>query len=543
VTEVPDPHGERLIDLNLRKKDLTESLALSVEFFNPGNLLVVRGGRLVVVARPRRWAHRVVRVGEEYVRPPTRIDPWTASVAEFEAALAGSRTDRVSTLAVRLALGGSLAEEVLARTSITGSAPAHEDVPSVASRTHAAVRGLLEEVGQTPRGYVLTEGDSPVDLEPFRAARWEQRTETKVVELGTFSEAAERYFGARIAREAAKVERPSPTQELERQRQRQAEAIERMSLEATRLVAEADRIFAHYAEVESSLAGATEASRETSEPMVLDLGGEPTRVWPDRGPRESAQAIYEEAKRVQQKLAGAKVALEATDRQIREVEATVPAVGPAVAKGQALRERSAPLWFERFRWFISSENAVVVGGRDAASNDLVVRRYLKSDDVYVHADLHGAPSVVIKRPDPGQGEVGAATLREAGQFGVAFSKAWRAGLAVNDAFWVTADQVSKSAGSGEFVARGAWVIHGTKNFLKDLPLELALGEIEVQGRRRWSVGPPDALRRRGTARFLLVPGEERDREKVERELSTELGLSRSLLQSLLPAGGLSVRRA
>ena len=67
-------------------------------------------------------------------------------------------------------------------------------------------------------------------------------------------------------------------------------------------------------------------------------------------------------------------------------------------------------------------------------------------------------------------------------------------------------QVSKAGASGEFVARGAFVIHGTKNFLRDLPLELGLGEIEVQGESRWSAAPPEALRARGGFGSWWGPG-------------------------------------
>ncbi|MGA8537735.1 MAG: NFACT RNA binding domain-containing protein, partial [Thermoplasmata archaeon] len=138
--------------------------------------------------------------------------------------------------------------------------------------------------------------------------------------------------------------------------------------------------------------------------------------------------------------------------------------------------------------------------------------------------------------------VGEPTLREAAQWAVSFSKAWRAGLASGTAFWVHPDQVSKAAASGEFVPRGAWVIHGTKNFVRDVPLEIALGTVVYEGGQRWTAAPESAVRSRGEVRVVLRPGEERDRATVERTLAESLGVSRSLLQSLLPAGGISVLR-
>lgn len=54
------------------------------------------------------------------------------------------------------------------------------------------------------------------------------------------------------------------------------------------------------------------------------------------------------------------------------------------------------MWFEKFLWFISSENYIVIAGRDAQQNELLVKRYMREGDVYCHADLAGAASVIIR---------------------------------------------------------------------------------------------------------------------------------------------------
>lgn len=75
-------------------------------------------------------------------------------------------------------------------------------------------------------------------------------------------------------------------------------------------------------------------------------------------------------------------------------------------------------WFEKFFWFISSENYLVIAGRDQQQNELIVKRYLKASDIYVHADIHGASSVVIKNPS-GQ-PVPPKTLNEAGTMAICY---------------------------------------------------------------------------------------------------------------------------
>ncbi|KAI1379706.1 fibronectin-binding protein A N-terminus-domain-containing protein [Hypoxylon crocopeplum] len=131
------------------------------------------------------------------------------------------------------------------------------------------------------------------------------------------------------------------------------------------------------------------------------------------------------------------------------------------------------LWFEKFLWFISSDGYLVLGGKDAQQNEILYRRYLKKGDVYVHADLHGAPSVVIKNsPSTPDAPIPPSTLSQAGSLAVCASSAWdsRAGMG---AWWVNADQVSKSAPTGEFLGTGSFMVRGKKNFLP--PAQLVLG--------------------------------------------------------------------
>ncbi|KAF9213412.1 hypothetical protein BGZ59_005383 [Podila verticillata] len=130
-----------------------------------------------------------------------------------------------------------------------------------------------------------------------------------------------------------------------------------------------------------------------------------------------------------------------------------------------------PYWFEKFMWFITSENYLVIAGRDMQQNELIVKRYMKKDDIYVHADIHGAATVLIKNPSD-KDPVPPSSLYQAGIMSVCQSKAWDAKI-VTSAYWVRADQVSKSAPTGEYLTTGSFMIRGKKNFLP--PVQLVYG--------------------------------------------------------------------
>lgn len=98
-------------------------------------------------------------------------------------------------------------------------------------------------------------------------------------------------------------------------------------------------------------------------------------------------------------------------------------------------------------------------------------RYMRSTDIYVHAEIQGASSVVVRNPNGG--DVPPKTLLEAGTMAISYSVAWDAKVVTN-AYWVKSDQVSKTAPSGEFLGTGSFMIRGRKNFLPSCHLIMGL---------------------------------------------------------------------
>merc|ERR1719225_713017 len=177
---------------------------------------------------------------------------------------------------------------------------------------------------------------------------------------------------------------------------------------------------------------------------------------------------------VQKKSAAVKErkTLESGGVALKSAEKKTKAALKEMAKISTIIKARKVYWFEKFFWFISSENFLVIGGRDAQQNELLVKRYMKPTDIYVHADLHGAATVIVKNPssDP----VPPKTLNEAGQFAVCFSAAWDSKV-LTAAYWVTPDQVSKTAPSGEYLTVGSFMIRGKKNFLPPSHLIMSFG--------------------------------------------------------------------
>ncbi|KAI4804857.1 hypothetical protein KUCAC02_026469 [Chaenocephalus aceratus] len=164
--------------------------------------------------------------------------------------------------------------------------------------------------------------------------------------------------------------------------------------------------------------------------------------------------------------------IEAAGKAMKSAEKKTQKTLKEVQTVTTIQKARKVYWFEKFLWFISSENYLIIAGRDQQQNEIIVKRYLRAGDIYVHADLHGATSCVIKNPSGIP--VPPRTLTETGTMSVCYSAAWDAKI-VTSAWWVHHHQVSKTAPTGEYLTTGSFMIRGKKNFLPPSYLIMGFG--------------------------------------------------------------------
>lgn len=120
-------------------------------------------------------------------------------------------------------------------------------------------------------------------------------------------------------------------------------------------------------------------------------------------------------------------------------------------------------WFEKFRWFRLSDGRLVIGGRDATLNEIVIKKHTDPNDVVFHAEMAGSPFFVIKTEGK---PVSEAELEAVAQATASYSRAWKMRLGLSEVYWVKPDQVSKQAPAGEYIGKGAFMIRGKRNFFR-----------------------------------------------------------------------------
>lgn len=184
-----------------------------------------------------------------------------------------------------------------------------------------------------------------------------------------------------------------------------------------------------------------------------------------------------------------------------------------------IKEQIAKEWYERYRWFVTSEGLLAIGGRDASSNSAIIRKHLREEDIVFHAEVHGSPFFILKNAK--QVSEISASLMEVAQATVSFSRAWKDGLFSADAYWVEPSQIKRGAPTGQFLPRGSFVIEGRRNYIKGIEIKLAVGLIRSYSHYVLVCGPTNAIKKRSVVYSQLLPGG-MDPNSVAKKIKTDL---------------------
>ncbi|MFH1752390.1 MAG: NFACT RNA binding domain-containing protein [archaeon] len=218
---------------------------------------------------------------------------------------------------------------------------------------------------------------------------------------------------------------------------------------------------------------------------------------------EANASDYEQkAKKAKRKLSGLLKALNDTEKKIVRIKEK-KSFKETVAEKKILTKKRKREWFEKFHWSTTSNNLLLIGGRDETSNEILVKNYLEKDDLYFHADIQGAAHVILKTKNNTAPET---SLREAATFSACYSKAWQNNYASVDVYSVLPEQVSKKAMPGEFLGKGAFMIYGKRVWYRNTPLVFALG---LRKDLTLLSGSPESVKKHCKHYLTFKPGREK----------------------------------
>ncbi len=245
---------------------------------------------------------------------------------------------------------------------------------------------------------------------------------------------------------------------------------------------------------------------------------------------ENAASYFEASKDAKRKLEGAKVAVEKAKLQLQSLLCKQEAEESEKKKEET--EKREVKWFEKFRWFFSSEGFLCVGGRDATTNEIVVKKHTEKGDIVFHTEISGSPFFVIKAEGR---KVGEETLDETADAAASFSRAWKLKLSNAEVFYVNPEQLSKTPKAGEYLEKGAFVVSGkAKNMIAEV--KLAVG---ITSDGAVMCGPVSAVKKNCGKHIVIVPGDVKSSD-IAKKARKMFGGEIDDIVRVLPSGGCKI---
>ena len=565
VVSVTQHNFDRVVEIKVKKD---KYYTIVVELFDKGNIILLdEENNIILPLKRKHWSTRDISSKKEYIFPEERgINPINVSEDEFKKIFIETESDVVRTLAIN-GFGSLYAEEIIERANeITeiNKNTSNEDLTSEQlSALYKSLNDLFDILKNEEYKPQIVKDGRKEDVLPLNLVKYEGFEKTY---YENFNEACDEFYSKKVNSDIKDVKERAwnkKVNKFEKRLRMQEETLDNFNKTIETSQYKGELIYSNYTTIENLINvvnsaiskdysfkeigkilkkakddGMEEAQLfESIDKMgILTLKIEDTSIIidPKLSIPENAESYYEKAKKAKKKTKGAIIAIENTKKQLEKIKSKKELAMENISIPKK-REKKNLKWYEKLRWFITSDNTLVVAGRDAGTNEAVVKKYLDNNDIYLHADIHGASSTVIKLEGKSLNDT---ILKESGEFAASFSSAWTKGFNTQDVFWVYPDQVSKTPEAGEFLAKGSFVIRGNRNYIRSARVKIAIGIVDYEGKRIMA-GPVEALEAHCENYVVLKPGytkKEAIAKKILHEINEDELISLDDIIRVLPSG-------
>ena len=511
INSVSQPGSERIFFLHFINKDNKER-KLVIEIFGKGNIILCdESMKILWILNPVEVRHRILKTGLEYVLPPNRGED------VFQITLEGMKksrqtqpenTDLVRWLAKCTSLPRKYVEEILLHSGISAKYAnnlSDNDVQIIYDKTKEITSKVIDETNHEPSIMVDKLGLA-IDASPIVMSG---ESNTKKVE--SYMDGIDQV----LSNEIISIGRSLKTEETDRKILELEHDLEEQNKAKTQVITRSQNLrrVAHELMNLSSM-GIEDMNDSTvrnllenndseivKENGITYLNIENERIKFESSIPKFSSLLFSRAKELERGAINIDKASEELRLRVEKLQNQTQKIHEKIQ----FSKLESKQWYERYRWFVTSDGYLVIGGRDASSNSAIIRKYMTDNDIIFHAEIHGSPFFLVKNVN-NQEKQDSGYVEEAAQATISFSRAWKDGLSSGDAYWVFPNQVKKGAPTGQFLPKGSFVIEGKRNFCRGIELKLSIGLVQIEKKYSIVCGPLNAVRKRSLVFTSLLPG-------------------------------------
>ena len=506
IEKVEQIGTERIAYLTFSNFD--NRFVLIVEFFGEGNMLLCNySKKILALMHSIDVRHRQLRIGLEYKPPPEDgIDIIDLKKEEFKEILSTS-TSIGKIIGRGLGLPKKYVEEIIRLSSIDRTKPSDEISEDEFESLFDVIRITISNVINGVHDPTIITDAEKSDIFPIRFSD----DNTGAREVPSFNEGLDIIFTERILEKGKSLygeEAQKRISELQNRLEEQKNAIEIVQKKSKNIAGVANLLFSMQSEGKSKISESevvkalknqnAELVKEKGVP-ILKIDDAKVKIELDAPLPSLASILFDESKKQKGAITSIEKLIEKTEDQL---EKTIEK--GEIAKGSVgfsdIRKKN---WYERYRWFFTSDGLLAVGGRDSSSNSALVRKHMESNDKIFHAEINGSPFFILKDTNE---DLMPLSLEETAYATVCFSRAWQASAHGLNSFWVKPDQIKKAAPTGQSMGKGSFMIYGTRNFIKVASLKLAVGIMKEDENFLLVSGPVEPIKKNCLCYVIIEPG-------------------------------------
>ncbi|MEM0350429.1 MAG: ribosome rescue protein RqcH [Archaeoglobaceae archaeon] len=373
--------------------------------------------------------------------------------------------------------GGLYAEEICLRAGLNKVKKFSE----LSEEERRVLKETIEKIMNFElRPQIVLKDSKPIDVVPMDLMYYKDY-EKKYFK--TFNEALDEFY----YRTASEERESEEVEKLKSRLKIQEETLRNYEREMEEYREIADLIYSNYSLIEEIIENLKKNKAfdfvKSYDPKngkaLIQLGGKEFEIKLDLGVHGNAEFYYEMVKKTRKKIEGIRNAIQETLKELEREKSKFRF---------SFTVRRKREWFEDYRWFITSDGFLAIGGRNAKMNSEIVSKHLESRDLFFHTQTPGAPAVVLKL---GQ-EATERSIFETAEFAAIYSSLWKEGKHSGEVYYVKPEQVLRSAKSGEYLPKGSFYIVGERNYIT-VELRCAIG-VELE-KMRVIGGPVSAVKK------------------------------------------------
>jgi len=485
LKEVKQIGTERIVYLTLSYFE--KEFVIVVELFGDGNIIICNNEmKILALSHSINVRHRQLRVGSQYVQPPLdNLDILNMTEKDFEPI-------RSTSIAVAKWIGKTLGLprkyiEEITRLAKVESKKKGEDV------SNEEIKRLFDSATQIVNNVVSGKHDPEIVRNDEMYVNPISLGGENSEKIASFMDGLDTVFTESIVTKGKTIQSSSFTKkisELETRLGEQTKAIKTVTEKSEKIAIVANSLFEGVSQGISAMDDSkiTALLKKNNSEIVKEKGitylkveDEKIKIDLSSSLPTTASALFNESKKQKAAIGSIEKLLKKTENELEKV----------VKKGESAKQVNVTQvrkknWFERYRWFYTTDGVLAIGGRDSSSNSAIIRKHLQKNDKVFHAEMSGSPFFLLKGDDAAT----PASLTEVAHATVCFSKVWKEAFYGSSAFWVIPDQVKKGAPSGQSMAKGSFMIEGQRNFVKISSLKMCVAIIKHEESYLLTCGPP-----------------------------------------------------